>query len=152
MTASHHIYAPIKERRWYLLLGSGRPRTYCVAAVTGDGRPTCSSDKRRRNTFTHSDDFPTPTAPQSSAGNDAIWASGFFYSQGAQQQMIEMVGHKLPGWPDHLPSNDRWWFLILELSDGTFCNAATAGDGRVTCVGTVEKIPNFGAFAVPYVP
>ena len=162
--AGLYIYAPINERRWYLLLGNrddgprDGPRygTWCFAATTGDGKPTCSSDKIRlerslADTFTAPDDFPTPTAPQSAAGNAAVYGSPTFVSRGSQQQMIREVGYKLPGWPD-LPPNERRWFLVLHFSDGTWCNAATPGDGRVTCVGKVEMIPGYGAVTVPYVP
>ncbi len=37
-----------------------------------------------------------------------------------------------------LPDERRWYF-ILEFSDGTYCSAATAGDGRAACFATVER-------------
>ena len=36
-------------------------------------------------------------------------------------------------------SDERRWYFILEFSDGTYCSAATAGDGRATCFATVER-------------
>ena len=37
-----------------------------------------------------------------------------------------------------LPDERRWYF-ILQFPDGTYCSAATAGDGRATCFATVER-------------
>ena len=37
-----------------------------------------------------------------------------------------------------LPDGPRWYF-ILQFPDGTYCSAATAGDGRATCFATVER-------------
>ena len=36
-------------------------------------------------------------------------------------------------------SDELRWYFILEFSDGTYCSAATAGDGRATCFATVER-------------
>ena len=51
-----------------------------------------------------------------------------------------------------LPDELRWYF-ILEFSDGTYCSAATAGDGRATCFATVKRdATGFRVDDLPAVP
>ncbi len=50
-------------------------------------------------------------------------------------------------------SGELRWYLILEFSDGTYCSAATAGDGRATCFATVERdATGFRVDDLPAVP
>ena len=50
-------------------------------------------------------------------------------------------------------SGELRWYLILEFSDGTYCSAATAGDGRPTCFATVERdATGFRVDDLPAVP
>ena len=111
------------QRRWYLILGYGPGEIVdgrddgvgdpaCIAATAGDGKVTCTATTFQGNgddKYT-TDDLPASTSPQSSEGTDAIDA----YIRSFSRQ-------------------GGLWYLVLESPDGTFCSAATAGDGKVTC-------------------
>ncbi len=113
------------QRRWYLILGygpgeivdgrdddPGRGDPACIAATAGDGIVTCTATTFQGNgddKYT-TDDLPASTSPQSSEGTDAIYAYIRVFSR-----------------------QGGLWYLVLESPDGTFCSAATAGDGIVTC-------------------
>ena len=50
-------------------------------------------------------------------------------------------------------SDELRWYFILEFSDGTYCSAATAGDGRATCFATVKRdATGFRVDDLPAVP
>lgn len=125
----------------------------CILATTGNGKMTCATkldipdiprSKPVRNRAPLADDFPTLTAPQSADGKRAFTARMYrvvpesYRGNRGPESVYTPIGAKESRTAAKLTKR----YLILVFPDATYCNAATAGDGIVTCVETVKWVDN----------